>query len=661
MYNHVPEPSYPERYITTDDMPTTPIAPNDLVSAVVGQLTAYSNVVPTKSADLISDLCKGFNQCIYLNKKGNDPITYIFSPKTGSAKSLSAKMYVSLLQQESSLIVVANVKDAISFCEDINKWSNNPGYARCTYKISDTNSDNKLRVDKKDLHRYRCIVISHSMFITAHVVSSVNHFKYYYTKSRDLIIIDERISLIQKHSITLEEIRGLLETIQIVQLKTGKNLSGTIDTINGVLKLIAISQEEMKKNKIDSLYCLSTNIVDINEKMFEVDFESAYTLLEDKSINFADILLPINLRKSAIADNEFRDRIKSILNAIEYLANDSFLFYSSGREFYLMRTSNILNQLGSCVVLDATATVNEVYNTATWHKSDSVKHVATTNPRTYKNFTIYKAIGYEQGKYSILGSNKSSEIRLIASQYLSIANSIIEENDKLLIICHKDFKSYLEMQYNGNNIVFTHWGNHVGKNDWSDCNKVMIIGWNYIPRIEHWANHINAIGSVLNACTEALSKGRKTQGIGNYQTTQLADDLVQAISRCSVRKTISKSGDCPISAAFLFYPDNSSGKEILRLVEEEFNDAVVKDWTPISCNCVANMSSNSNNIKIILDCLQALSVDNIDVNQAQIVEATGLSKAIVSRTVNHNEFLDGLNSLGYSKYTKGVSTFFRLC
>ena len=161
--NYEPEP--PERFHDSVGMPSVPIDPMILAKEVIGQLQSYGLTVPTESTQMFQDLCRGFNQCIYMNHNNETAQTYVYSPKTGSAKSVTAKMYVSMLKKEASLIVVSTVVDAVDFCEDINSWCRDNTYARCYYSSEDTIENNTYKVEKKDLYNYRCIVITHNMFI----------------------------------------------------------------------------------------------------------------------------------------------------------------------------------------------------------------------------------------------------------------------------------------------------------------------------------------------------------------------------------------------------------------------------------------------------------------------------------------------------------------
>jgi hypothetical protein len=167
-----------------------------------------------------------------------------------------------------------------------------------------------------------------------------------------------------------------------------------------------------------------------------------------------------------------RKIIENFLNAIEYISKNACSFHKKGRFKLLMSTDNILNQFGSSVILDATAGVNEIYNISTWHQPDYIKHVKTTNPRIYSNFTINKAIGFTQGKDTIFKKLNDEELEEVKIAYLDTIEEIMKPTDKLLIVVHKGFRELIEkdalkLQIPGQKIVFTHWGNHRGKNNWS--------------------------------------------------------------------------------------------------------------------------------------------------------------------------------------------------
>lgn len=647
MYESYPEPDYyqePElaqRCYSTRGMPLVPVNPTGLTTRVIEQLESYDLVVPEKSPIMIGELCQGFNQCISDNRDGKT-MTYVFSPKTGSAKSVTAKMYVSMLEKESSIIVVPRVTDAIEFCENINKWSGNRDYARCYYSLNDVNPDNELRAEKRELYRHRCIVITHSMFIRENRNLEVGYFQKYAATKRDLVIVDERINLHDRFSIEKVIVEDLVRVLEIISLSEPLDITENITTLKSVL-------EVFEKAAYIASDTTSTTLL-INEQLLQqfnipnCDFSRIKNLLDRSPTNLSYLISPIGRRQSAVNDSEFRKDIKEHLITVEYVMSNSFSFHKLGGLHKLMATESILSKFGTSIVLDATAEINEIYNTTAWHQSDTFKHIVTEDPRIYSNLTINKAKGFSQGADSIYQSSDEETKRDKALDYLRVAEELLsDEADKLLIVGHKSFIIMLEALNANDRIVFTNWGNHVGKNRWSDCNKVMVIGWFHLPETEYYGNFINAVGG-LDYASHVLRDDTKAK----YKISQLADDLVQAVMRGSSRKTISTDGNCAVSEVYIFYPPTQEGNDVMELFESQFKDATVKEWEPLLSRTARKVPTSEQNVKSIMEYLAQASKSATDVSQSDIVNETGLSKSIVSRTIKSEYCQEEFQRLGYS-------------
>lgn len=578
------EPEPPQRFYGVQGMPIHPINPNKLVRRVNAQLKSYGSVVPIQTASMVTDLCRGFNQCVHDNKFDFTKRTYVYSPKTGSAKSVTAKMYVSMLEKHSSIIVVSTVADALEFCKDINDWSNDPNYARCYYSISKTNPDNPfLRVEKDDLHIYRCIVITHNVFIEEYTQNIHDQFQEFYGSTRSLVIVDERIALYERHTISKLVIEDLIRISNILSNHVSINLKDDIRTLKDIVKIYDEITNLASSSKSTDILIDESHRKKLNIPTCK--FKNLIKASKNTTIDIYALLNPIRSKTNSKKDMELRKDIQNYLHKIEYVMANTFSFHKRKSYSYLMATENIISKFGSSVILDATATANEIYNTTAWHNPDTFKHIKTVDPRIYNNFTIFKAKGYPQDASSIYKDLKSKDLDKRVKDYLAIANGILTAStDKLLIICHKDFRLKLKAKNVNKNIIFTNWGNHVGKNKWSDCNKVMVIGWYYLPKVEYFGNFINAVGSLHYAKGVLEAK---------YRTTQLVDDLVQAVMRGSARKTITEDGNCAICEAYMFYPDNEEGNAVMKLFKDEFIGAKVKQWNPKMSSITAKVPKST--------------------------------------------------------------------
>lgn len=630
-----------ERFYSSEDMPLNPVNPTALATRVISQLKTYKDiVVPGKSSIMFADLCKGFNQCIEDNKNNTTSKTYVFSPKTGSAKSVTAKMYVAMLEKESSIIIVPTIKDALTFCKDINDWSGNNTYARCYYFPSGENPKKPNRVEKKDLCKYRCIVATHNMFIKENNNSSHGLFQDYKGSKRDLVIVDERIGLHNRYKITKAVVEDLIQIFEtLVPYIPKVDIQKEIEILKQVVEVFS----EIRKSTRQA------NILIGKEMRGELNipvcnFIKLLSIIQDDNIKISRLSRAAKKIHSDSDEEDLRKDIDEHLSSIEYITSNSFSFHQEGLKLILMSTENILSKFGSHVVLDATATVNEIYKTIAWLHPKTFKHIETEDPRIYKNFTIYKAKGYPQGASSIFKGVDEKIVQERVKEYLETASDLVpHKDDKLLIVCHKDFREKLEKKNINKKIVFTNWGNHVGKNEWSDCNKVLVIGWFQLAPSEYYANYINAVGELEYANTLI-----DDTTITEYTHTQLADDLVQAVMRGSARNTVFSDGNCAKCEAYIYYPDNEKGRKVMELFEAEFTQVIVKEWEPVIQNYSKKTPKSELNIKTIMTYLSNASKTVSSVTQAKIVKEIDLSKATVSETITSNKCKERFDEAGYT-------------
>lgn len=629
------EPEYPERFHWATNFPEIPVVPENLFNIVSAKLQSYKLQVPTKSKEMIEDMCKTFNECIRLNNSKEIAKTLVLSPKTGSAKSVTAKAYIALLQSESSLVIVPTVKDANDFCKDINNWSGDSNYARCHYSISNDNPQSMYYADKANLANHRCIVITHAMYILINKNQSSKLFEVLKLIGPKLVIIDERISLYNRYTITSKEVNDLIELFTSIDSTTNYELKDDISKLEEIATIFKKLNEEASKISKSNLILPIKKQKDI----VAVQFASIYEVLEDKIIDINNHISSLGQVKSK-SKQEIKTHINELLEIIKRIGVENFSFHKSGTYDTILFTSNIEAHFGSSVVLDATATINEIYNNTTYYKSNKVHHIMTVDPRVYNNFTIYKAVGYPQGKETIYKNQKASDYRTIATNYIRLAQSLLTElTDNILIVTFKDFAEELnKLNKSTSRISITNWGNHVGKNKWSDCNKVMIIGWYKLPSYEYYGNYIDSMNS-----PDIAAYNNRNNTTQKFERTQIIDDLVQATMRCSARKIVDTNGDCKKSEAYLFYPDDAEGHDIIKNYINEFKGAKVIDWNPKELLTTKKLSNSTNNVDTIFEYLTTKLTDpSIYVKNSDIIEDTALTKTVVNRTISSKKFTEKL-------------------
>ena len=655
----------PERYYSANSFPHTPISPKLLADKVSNQLQSFEIIVPTKTPQMVQEMCQGFNECIRLNNYDELAQTIIFSPKTGSAKSVTAKAYIALLQSETALVIVPTVEDANTFCEEINKWSGNSSKAKCYYKVSKENPESEYLVDRENIANPQCLVITHAMFkIINQYDDSVIAEKIKSRKDK-LVIVDERLNHYNTYSISKNKVEDLITILEKVQKRSKNDFTNSLKSLykinelfteiaNSVVKSDIPKDPNSREDLIFVPYDLRCSL-NIEALVDTLNLEEVYKLL--KSNKKIQALSNSLLKSSDQANSDLKKNMKSLLSGIETVLKNEFVYILRYGDKELVAIENLLNGYGSMVILDATATVNEIYEDMTYYNHMGIQHIETTDPRKYDNLTIHRALDYTQSRSEIYLTKSSDEINENVEIYTKLAHSLLtSEDDKLLIITFKMFRDKLESKCTNENIMFTHWGNHVGKNKWRHCNKVMIIGWNYMTDDVAALNYINAVGSLDVAHTRLDQNTIQT-----YKRTQLVDDLVQATMRGSARNTLDSNGNCEKCDVYLFIPKNIEDKEVYELFVKEFKGAKEKVWNLTTSEFLKKKSSPEKKADEILKHLDSIKSTTQDISHKTVREKVDMKSSTFSNIVNSPYFEEELKKRGYiSKKKNGKSSIFIL-
>lgn len=332
--------------------------------------------------------------------------------------------------------------------------------------------------------------------------------------------------------------------------------------------------------------------------------------------------------------------IHELLAILKYFSTNHFLIYKNNREPVILATENLINKLGVSVVLDATAVVNEYYKLANRFLGH-VGFVIAPQIRKYKNLTINKAIGFKQSRAAIYNQKSAEEMQSTAKSYASYVTNELGDNDDILIICHKGFRSALEKQVNDNRVKFTHWGNHVGINDWSHCNKVILIGWPTRNPVDYISTINSSLDSVL-----LTSRHLDDDLIEKFEITQLADDIIQGLMRSQARVIATADSDCKETSFYLFYDDKDKDKKVLELVESQFPEATLVNWKPNGTPMPKKKGKKNKNADRVIELLMEKSKDHETYLRADVERELNINRSTMTRLVKSEYFKDTLAENG---------------
>jgi hypothetical protein len=419
------------------------------------------------------------------------------------------------------------------------------------------------------------------------------------------------------------------------QYQSGLDLT-TLKTIERIF--ISYNAQASRENTLN-LWDKPAEVKDVQFTNLQLEFQQINALLDNNDI---DLLLHVSCfidKRNDVTNESLKEKMRILLKTIgSIFTENEYLFSKSGNISTLSVVHDLDNRFGSMTVLDATATVNQYYDTLTYCKHTAAWHIDSTDPRTYKNLTIHKARGFNQGKSSLYEGLLPEAVNQNAEFYLDTASSILTPDDKLLIIAHKTFRAILENKNQDPRIEFTHWGNHVGKNNWSHCNKVMIIGWHRMPQNAHYLNFTSAVGSFQ----EAGESIRLNDSLDIYSHTQLVDDLIQATMRCSARKTIDAEGNCNVSDVYIFHADNKKDIAVVESFEKYFRDANVTTWIPAQVGINPNLRRRAIDIDRVMQYLVIKSKTSENILWNNVITDLELNASKASRILNNQSFIDAV-------------------
>lgn len=667
---------------------TLPVEPKLFIEKVKKYFDAKGVLVSDDLPEVLEKLCLLLNYSIGNPRIGgfvNQKNILIFPAQTGVGKSVSVQHYVTMLKQESSLVVVKTVEEAMAYCANINLIREQTGYAKFFASVNKNNKNQILKKHISKLVYVQCLVITHKMFTELLLNSklSIDAFKQYKStqgnkgNARDLIVIDERLSFITKKHLKFDELEGI-ENFLADTLENSpkfKNDPVVVQHRNSIKTIIELITEKQLANENKAAFI---DVLSLEYKLEEeslparIDFEAIKGIIFDR---LDEIDTQISLLKPSKIKNlkEIKDGVKATWYAFIDITlpkeKDPQETCTGLEEIYrefaiykkdLYKVSSLQNMFGTSVVLDATAEVNTFYRLS----SDSYSHldiIEAPKIRKYKNLTIYKAKGIQQSAHAIFkkDSNVAEEN---ANWYTKVIKEILNDGDKLLVISFKDFvKDHLCKKFPENeqtSVVFTNWGNHVGRNDWRDCNKVMLIGWFRLPEVESISKLFNI--SSLGTSDLRTMKHITPDAIKTLQSSEIADDLIQGAMRCCARIIDTNDSDCKEASVYLFQDDFDGSEGVIDLFESEFPKANIVNWIPKASRPRGTLPKPQQKQEVVIEYLLKTLESNSTYLRPDLCNECSISPPTMTRWLKSGYFKDRLNELGiYLEKFDGKSEVFK--
>jgi len=634
-------------------------------------LQEYSSnfVVSEKMMDVFNSYCSTFNKVTNDNVSGKRPRRYIVPLATGSAKTTAMKLYGGMTKG-TALFVVRKAMDAVQIVRDINKIAK-ADVARTYYSVDAKNGrpDTAERVIKDELKDYRVIVATHTMFhnLSKHSQSSTEHlgvvdvFSKYrnpqlgVNEPRETIVIDERIDLTRSEDFDSSEVEY---TIEILEKAKGVDLIAKhIDGLKTFLQLFKYDRNRAVGNKVGMSSPKQTEVMAKNSGLF-------LKLIEAIKVGKLELTETPKIRGLKIKESDqyaIEKSIIELLKRIHFVINNNMIVVQQGKRHIASAVQDLSMAFGSVAILDATANINKMYDSYLKHQESSTVMFEKPEIRNYQNTTFYVAKGFPQsasGLYSKSIKGKSlpmtdSEKLKVVLGYLEMLYPVVNEDDNMLVVVHKDILPVFIEQCRMKNITFINWGNHAGSNAWSHYNKSAIIGW-YRISSHHYYNQLFAGAKNYLHYEPTISYDEDAT---NLEYSSIMEDMIQFFNRIRCRVSTDEGGNHLPVELYMFSSDNTASKKIINGVVAEFKNATVNDWNVTPATALkkkrTKMVERADNIIAVLKREAGIKGD---VRGEDIRARLGTTKVAFTKTVNSEYFKKELKHYGIKhKRLEGVS------
>ena len=515
---------------------------------------------------------------------------HVLSPKTGTGKSESLKVYAAEVSKNNYtapgiLIVVRLIEQADEFVRDINARAGNDNVAIAKHSNSGS-------LEPVQLAEYPVLVITHAAF-TGRPRRNRELWEQYMAYDgvrRKLVAIDEAIDILDVSRLDedlVSKLHGSIPSFARQKWPKGYRAVGAMRRILDTIRQLPETQTTesrvvMTESRRDYL------------KLFEEGWEGLDEIEAIREYMRGDEHRYLIGKRNVDSDAEARQkRIYDKLFADLIAVYDSFiLHWKSGSQYTLNTATRLLPDDGQgCVVLDATADTNPIYECMERDTYNVIKHPAISC-RSYANATLRASFGHAVGRSSLTRVRKGQKDVGAKTEAPKLFAALSDEHarrastqcpmEQALIVCHKDAKPYLAGFETPFEYALAHYGALDGRNDWRDYDSVVIFGLDY----RHPADApVQFMTLQPESQTDEWLKDGSKRAFKGHSDIRVAIDqgvsassVIQAVNRIRTRRVIDSAGNCPDSFVYMLLPGDKTGKAIYQTLQEQMPGIQLDPW-----------------------------------------------------------------------------------
>lgn len=472
---------------------------------------------------------KLLNQLSLIHNKSSDPYFYIASYDPGVGKSTTLLSYIKawkdgeFVPDEGALIILPSL-------EEISRYVKDSGLSNSEYAVlCSHNGMKELGLGYKRTDEARVLFTTHEMIRRRAGSSFSTSSDFFYRGSvRTLKVIDEGFLPAEFVSVPLDNIYGLYGKLR-------PTYPGLVTALQRAVPTYGAADGDVVRFPIGMGYPTKSEL------------KARIPTITDEEISILRHLATLEALEVEIADDD--DKGLCIVACPRPLPDD----------------------FAPAVILDGSARVRHAYEVLERSRSDFVRLPPCIHDYAHLEINLWKR---SAGKKA-LGNVVDRE------QIIRCVTAIINADEDQWLIIHRkdDFARYgymlrdeIEKQVsNPGRLQFTHWGKHKATNEFSQIQKVMVIGG-------YTYTH-GTYRALYRSCTGGMGGQIDEKQLARLRQGEHMDHYLQGICRSNVRNADPKTGICGVAQVYVVAPVNQASRSTM---EEIFPGAVVKQWLPVT-------------------------------------------------------------------------------
>lgn len=223
------------------------------------------------------------------------------------------------------------------------------------------------------------------------------------------------------------------------------------------------------------------------------------------------------------------------------------------------------------IILDATADVDPTYALMKRHVELLPR---PRGIRNYRNATLHVSSGHAVGK-TYLTKHAAKEWPLI---WGDLQKRLCGKN--VLVCAHKDVLPIISGHgLPSGTVQYANWGKLDGKNDWHDCDALVLFGLPYLDNIVPAQTFIAHQGPQADDWFAGARQYEECDDIRSaLGAGYIARCDVQAINRVRCRNSIDNQGNCAPVDLYMLLPKGKTADVVMQAIKQQMPGLRMKEW-----------------------------------------------------------------------------------